>query len=264
MPVDPQKPRKILVVHGVESGTNADQNQHELIRQLLLTRLSGIPLDFETEMYRYENINDAAQQPLKDLLTLFLDRLNVSTPFADIADIVGDVVVTLDNDKPAHQIRAGLRARIEAIYAEENPLFILAHSLGTIYAFDVINELIKVDDYFDRNSRLTWPVQGFISIGSPIGLPLFNRTRVEDLKAGTEFFRWSNYWDRTDPVVTGAIFGNPPASYRIAERFTNDSQRSGWAIEDHVLDTGGVWLMAHVGYWRNAALGDDLATMIQS
>ncbi len=83
MPVDPQRPRKILVVHGVESGTDADQNQHELIRRLLRSRLSGIPLDFEAEMYRYENINDAAQRPLKDLLTLFLDPLNLSTPLAD-------------------------------------------------------------------------------------------------------------------------------------------------------------------------------------
>jgi len=193
MPVDPQKSRKILVVHGVESGTDADQNQHEVIRQLLQTRLNGIPLEFETEMYRYENINDAAQQPLRDLLTLFLDRLNLNTPLAALADIVADVVVSLEDNKPAHQIRAGLRTRIEAIYDDGNPLYILAHSLGSIYAFDVVNELIKSDDFFDRNSRRTWPVQGLITIGSPIGLTLFKRTKVEDFKVGTKFLRWTKY-----------------------------------------------------------------------
>ena len=29
MPVDPQKPRRILVVHGVQTGTNEDQDQQE-------------------------------------------------------------------------------------------------------------------------------------------------------------------------------------------------------------------------------------------
>jgi hypothetical protein len=262
MAVDPQKPRKVLVVHGVQSGANADQNQHEMIRQLLQARLNGAPFAFEAEMYRYENINDEAQRSLKDLLTLFLDRLNISTPLGDVGDIVGDVIVSLEDGKPAHEIRAGLRARIEAVYEDGNPLYILAHSLGSIYAFDVVNELVKAGGYFDRNSRRTWPVQGLVTIGSPVGLTLFKRTQVENFRPGTESFRWSNYWDRTDPVVTGAIFGHPPAYYDIAERFTKSAETSGWAIEDHVLDTGSAWLPAHVGYWHMAALGDDLATMI--
>ncbi len=262
MAVDPQKPRKILVVHGVQTGTDADQNQHELIRELVADRLNGIPLNFETDIYRYENINDTAQQSLRNLLSLFLNQLKLRTPADFLADLVGDVVLALEDGSTAQQIRAGLRRRVEETFAEGNPLYILAHSLGSIYAFDVINELIKTAGYFDRNSRRTWPVQGFVSIGSPIGLSLFNRTKVERLGAGTRYLRWSNYWDRTDPIVSGSIFGLPAQGYNIAERFTDNTVTSGWFIQDHVVDIGSAWLMAHVGYWHHAAIGDDLATMI--
>jgi len=51
MAVDPTKPKRVLVVHGVQSGTDADQNQHQLIEALIKTRLNNAPLRFETEMY---------------------------------------------------------------------------------------------------------------------------------------------------------------------------------------------------------------------
>jgi hypothetical protein len=51
MAVDPTKPKRVLVVHGVQSGTDADQNQDQLIEALIKTRLNNAPLRFDTEMY---------------------------------------------------------------------------------------------------------------------------------------------------------------------------------------------------------------------
>ena len=52
MAVDPTKSKRVLVVHGVQSGTDADQNQHPLIGKLIKTRLNNAPLRFDPEMYR--------------------------------------------------------------------------------------------------------------------------------------------------------------------------------------------------------------------
>ncbi|MCK4422017.1 hypothetical protein KAW48_09485 [candidate division WOR-3 bacterium] len=270
MGVEPQKPRKILVVHGVQTGRDEDINSHETIRELIINRLNGIPIRFETDIYKYENINDKAQKKLKKILDFFLKRLTDKVPFGKLlgsvvdsgVDLVGDVVIKLKEDSTAMTIRNGLIKKIEKIYNEGNPLYIVAHSLGSIYAFDAVNQLIKDNRYFDRTSRRTWPVQGLITLGSPIGLSMFKRNTVKNLGVGTKYFRWINYWARTDPVVSGNFYGKPHEGYQIAEKFTTDSEKSGWLIQDRVVETGKAWLMAHVGYWDNAAIGDDLVTLI--
>ncbi len=272
MGVDPNKIRKILVVHGVQSGRNEDINVHKDIKELVVSRLGGVPLKFETDIYRYENISDKAQSKVKKILDIFLDKLIGKIPFGNLlgsviengVDIVGDVVIKLKGGSTAETIRDGLIEKIESIYEEGNPLYVVAHSLGSIYAFDAINQLIKNKNYFDRNSRKTWPVQALVTMGSPIGLSMFQRNRVTPFGIGRHFFRWINYWARTDPVVSGNFYGKPHEGYQIAEKFNINKEKSGWAIKDSILDIGKSWLMAHTGYWDNAAIGDDLVALIES
>jgi hypothetical protein len=264
MSVDSSKPRRILVIHGVEAGKDEDQHQDEDVTKLIQTRLSGAPLDFETEMYRYENINDRAQRRLRNVLSLFKTNI-LEEETVDIAvDIVGDVVITLQDGSTAATIRQGLVDRIEETFEEGNPLYLLAHSLGSIYAFDAVNELIDADGYFERDDRKTWPVQGLITIGSPIGLRMFKRRKVTSLGEGTKskFLRWINYWDRTDPIVSGSFYGKPNEGYNIVERFGTDEPEVGWLIQDRVVDVGRAWLEAHVGYWSHPGLGDDLVALL--
>ncbi len=272
MGVDPKKPRKILVVHGVQIDRDEDINSHETIRELVTSRLNGIPVQFETDIYRYENINDKAQKKLKKILNVFLNRLTKKIPFGKLigtvihygVDLVGDVIIKLKDGSTAMTIRDGLIEKIENIYEEGNPLYIVAHSLGSIYAFDAINQLIKDDRYFDRNNRKKWPVQALVTMGSPIGLSMFGRDTVIPFGQGRHYFRWVNYWARTDPVVSGNFYGKPLEGYQIAEKFTTNTKKSGWLIQDRVLDIGKAWLMAHVGYWDNASIGDDLVSLITS
>ncbi|MFA5032222.1 MAG: hypothetical protein WC614_04300 [bacterium] len=274
MSVDPKKPRKILVVHGVQAGKDNDINSHDGIKKLILSRLTPEQLPmvkFETEMYRYENINDNAQRSLKKVLGIFLVDLLGKIPIGSLAgklvengvDVVGDVIINIQEGSTATIIRDGLINRIEKIYEEGNPLYIVAHSLGTIYAFDAVNKLIANKKYFDRNSRTTWPVQALVTLGSPIGLSMFNRNTVKKFQPGSRYFRWVNYWARTDPVVSGNFYGKPVEKYQIAEKFSTNPN-SGWVIQDRVIDSKKAWLWAHISYWNDSGIGDDLVSLITS
>jgi hypothetical protein len=267
MPVDPDLPRKILVVHGVQTGTSEDQDQHLIVDEAIRDRLNGLPLDFETDIYRYEDLNDEAQRKFRDLVRLLVTAMGAKIPLAatDAAiDLIGDVVVNLADGSTAEAIRTGLETRILDLYEKGNPCYVLAHSLGSVYAFDVVNRLISTNGLFERDRRRTWPVQGLVTIGSPLGLSMFERHRVRKLGPGRKLLRWYNYWDRTDPIVSGSFYGRPQQGYRIVERFTNNGPDAGWLIQDRVVDIGRAWLMAHVGYWRHPALADDLITFISS
>jgi hypothetical protein len=265
MSVNPRKVRKILVVHGVQYGKSEKLNQHNAVKALVESRLGSIPLKFKCELYRYEHINDKAQAKFK-LLTNALVKTKVGEVVAKGAiDVIGDVVTNLLNDSVAAQIRAELKEKILKIYEAGHPCYIVAHSLGTIYSFDVLNELMNDPDLFDRQSRKTWPVQGMLSLGSPIGLPMFKgrgRTKVNNLGEGSKFFRWLNYWDKSDPVVSGKVFGKQFGGFEIAEKYQSDNPEQGWIIRDKAIDTGKVWMAAHCSYWENPQVGDDLVDMI--
>jgi hypothetical protein len=265
MPVNPTKSRTVLVVHGVQVASDKKLNQHKQIDELLRSRLGNTALDFKAELYRYENLNDATLKKFKTLIDL-IAKTKVGKVLAKTAlDLVGDVVINLADGSTAAKIRAGLRERILETYDKGNPCYIVAHSLGSIYAFDVINELMKEDDFFLRDSRKTWPVQGLTTIGSPIGLGMFRsrgRRTIAQLGAGNKWFRWNNYWDRTDPVVSGNIFGKQLNGFDIAEKYRTDSPEQGWAIRDINVDTGKGWLLAHVAYWESPFVGDGLFSMV--
>jgi hypothetical protein len=264
MTVDPKKPRTVLVIHGVQTGSDKEQNQHKTIKDLLKNRLGKIPLQFNTDIYRYENLNDQAQRKyLKLNKFINLTPVGAFLPGKAI-DLIGDVVTAKQDTSTAAQIRAGFKKKILKIFENGNPCYIVAHSLGTIYAFDVINELIADKRFFDRSSRRTWPVQGLVTIGSPLGIAMFKKARpkVSSLGAGSKLLRWLNYWDRNDPVVSGAIFGKTLSGFQITEKYLNGAQKQGWVIRDIPVDTGKTWLLAHVAYWENPMVGDGLVDLV--
>ncbi len=265
MPVNPTKPRTVLVVHGVQVSSDKKLDQDKKIDELLRRRLGNIPLDIKTELYRYENLNDATLKKFNKLINIIAKTKVGAVLAKTVLDLVGDVVINLADGSTAAKIRTGLRERILQTYDSGNPCYVVAHSLGSIYAFDVINELMKDNDLFLRDSRKTWPVQGFITIGSPIGLGMFRtkgRRAVSQLGTGDKWFRWSNYWDRTDPVVSGNIFGKQLNGFDIAEKYQTDNLNQGWVIRDIDVDTGKGWLMAHVAYWDSPFVGDGLFNMV--
>lgn len=67
MPINPQMQRKIVVVHGVQTGDDDDLNQDSLIRELFQQRLGDLPIDYAVELYRYENLNNAVLDKYQEL-----------------------------------------------------------------------------------------------------------------------------------------------------------------------------------------------------
>lgn len=266
MAVDPSLTRKVLIVHGVQSGPD-NLNQDVLIDDLIKSRIGNVPISYACELYKYENINAEALEKYKKLLDL-LAVIPIGQTIGDaLIEMVGDVVISLENGKTAQYIREGMRKKILEIYTAGNPCYIVAHSLGTIYAFDVLNSLIGDGEHFDPGSRKTWPIQGLLTLGSPIGLDMFKvtgRNSIRDFGLGDKWFRWLNIWDPNDPVVSGNIFGQHLTGYKIAEDFLTNDPKQGWVIRDISADTGKSWLMAHTAYWHSPVVGDKLVDMISS
>ncbi|NJD90567.1 MAG: hypothetical protein FIA91_03485 [Geobacter sp.] len=267
MAVDPGKPRKVLVVHGVQTGNNDDLNQDRLVDELIRGRLGPVPLAYGCELFRYEDLNDAAVKKYKILVDLLVANPIGQVVADSVIDLVGDVVISLAPGGTADKIRSGLRDKIMEIYAEGNPCYVVAHSLGSIYTFDVLNSLINSNGLFDRTSCKSWPVQALLTIGSPVGLDMFRitgRDAVKNFGTGDKWFRWLNIWDRNDPVVSGNIFGRQLSGYQIAENFLSSDPGQGWVIRDIAADSGKNWLMAHTAYWHSSVVGDKLVDMITS
>ncbi len=265
MSISPGNIPVILVVHGVQIGEDSDLNQDESIRELVLSRLNGTHFEFDVDLYKYENISDGSLNKFKQLSKLIISSPIGKAIAPSVIDIVGDVVISLSNNSTAQKIRAGLKDKILEYYNAGTPLYIVAHSLGSVYLFDVINELISDSDYFNRDDLLEWPVQGMITIGCPLGLAMFKNTgrkTAKNLGQGRYNFKWLNYFDVNDPVVSGNIFGKTLSSVKIAEKYKKNGNNFGWFIRDFPVDTGKTWLLAHTAYWDSAVVGDGLVNMM--
>jgi hypothetical protein len=277
MPVDFRKPAHVLAVHGVQTSENSEIQSEQQIRRLLVRSLADIHVDreFDVRGYLYEDINDNAVRFYKTLT----GALTSSQPLAGKAlktfiDLAGDVVIAAKNTSTAHRIRKGLRQAILDSYRGGHQLVVVAHSLGTVYALDVINALIRDGRYFKGDDRRTWPVQGLVTLGSPLGLGLeFAGVKIFEMRdiasiadARYSLFPWHNYFNRLDPIVSGNIFGSPVAiegaSGPVEQRYGAVVQASNWLLQGHVVGSGQQWLLAHVEYWDNPVIGDRLVDML--
>jgi hypothetical protein len=265
MPIDPAKQRKILVVHGVQTGDDGDLNQDQLIRDLFQNRLGDLNIDYAVDLYRYENLNNEVLDKYQDVVKRLIANPVGAAVASTVIDLVGDVIISLAQGSTADKIRQALKERILGYYADGHPTYVVAHSLGTVYSFDVINQLMRDTAYFSRASRLNWPVLGWTTLGSPLGLGMFKvtgRSRVTDLGPGEKVFPWRNFSDPNDPVVSGNIFGAQMGNVRIAESYLDGSNTQGWLANDYVINTGKLHLMAHTAYWEIAAVGDGIRAMV--
>ena len=263
--IDPNKQRKIVVVHGVQVGDDDDLHQDEMVARLFASRLGGVDIDYAVDLYKYENMNNEVLDPLqrivKQLVTTPAGKL-LSGP---IIDLVGDVVISLSKNAIAERIRQGLEDRIMGYYAQGHPCYVLAHSLGTVYSFDVINRLMQRDDIFDANDMLSWPVISWMTLGSPLGLGMFKvtgRDHLSNLGDGEYAFRWRNYFDPNDPIVSGNIFGANSNIEKIAELYREPGSEQGWRIDDYEINTGMLHLLAHTAYWDLPIVGNGLVAML--
>jgi len=276
MSVDFSKKPHILAVHGVQTGTDASITSDQQIRELVDRSLSDIGLqkDYKVSGFLYEDINDEAQKFYKYFASAITGgKPLVGKALKSVIDVAGDVVTAANNTSTAGKIRKKLRTQILKSYKSGNQLIIVAHSLGTIYALDVICELMASNSYFKGDDITTWPVQGYVSMGSPLGLdlnilglPVFAKRNIETLDAAASVFPWHNYYNRLDPIVSGNVFGKPiivdGSKGPVEKRYGDDAMIAKWLLQGHAITSGNQWVFAHTAYWRNPKIGDQLANML--
>lgn len=277
MPVDFRKPAHVIVVHGVQTGEDEDIQSEQQIRALINRSLaeSHIDKEFEVRGYIYEDINDAAQRLYQQIgMAITAGRPLVREALQTVIDLAGDVIIAARNTSTAHKIRKGLIDLILESYRAKHQVVVVAHSLGTVYSLDVVNDLIGRANYFKGDDRTTWPVQGLITMGSPLGLGLeFGDVRIFDKRKirnidGAEYnlLPWHNYYNRLDPVVSGSIFGAPAdiegAKGPVESRYGPSVLGKSWLLQGHVVTSGAQWMFAHTAYWSNPAIGDNLVDML--
>jgi hypothetical protein len=272
MSVDLSLPKKVLVVHGVQTGIDADQSQNKIIDVTLSKYLDGV--DYSTDIFKYEDINDAAQLPYKRIVSALSGNPLTEMAATTAIDLAGDVLIALTKGSVYDEIIGKLRKKIMESFEKGEPLFLVAHSLGTIYAFDAVNQLMKENDCFLYNQKETWPIQGLITLGSPISLDLFGRDdkkmsslipdgeTVDD--ENSQLFPWQNYWDPTDPVVSGSVAGLPWNEKSFEKRFNdNNTYPLGWDVMPRPVISGTAYVSAHSAYWEDEFVSGGIAQMIR-
>ena len=120
----------------------------------------------------------------------------------------------------AEQMRAPVRA---ALLQDPAPSVIVAHSLGTIVAYDVLSE----PAFRNRRQAL------LVTVGSPLGIDNV-QARLRD-RAGRPnpvpkgLKEWANFADRFDPVALDATLRDafePPKNFAIDEAVNNRARNN--------------------------------------
>ena len=277
MAVDFTKQAHILTVHGVQTSEDKKIDSDDQIRKLVTKSLdqNHLQRDFAVSGFFYEDINDKAQQFYK-LIAGAIAGGNKLTAKAvkTVVDLVGDVVTAAGNTSTAKQIRQKLVAQILDSYNNGHQLVLVSHSLGTIYALDVVCELMQQPGLFDGDDMTTWPVQGLVTMGSPLGLEIdlpglkiFEKRTIQPVRnASFEVFPWHNFYNRLDPIVSGNVFGVPVeikgSKGPVEKRYGDDTMAAHWRLQGHAVTSGAQWLLAHTAYWKNPKIGDRIIDML--
>ena len=133
----------------------------------------------------------------------------------------------------------------------DGPLIVIGHSMGSIIAYDVLREIGR------KNPEFT--VDHFVTIGSPLGLPLVklnvdrhNRGRADEDRVRTPTVvrgSWINYADRKDPVSFDNHLRDDYGKNRHGIRVEDDI-----VLNDYVDDKGKRNPHKSYGYLRTPEL----------
>jgi hypothetical protein len=271
MPIDFDLPKKVLVIHGVQRGDDDELTQHDVIKANVEGQLQDIGIPFEVDIFKYEDINDEATALVKRAIAALTNNVIAGWVVRQAVDIVGDVAIALSEGSVYQLIKSKFRDKILSSYEQGEALFVIAHSLGSIYAFDVINELMKEPELFRPNQPATRPVLGLITIGSPLALDLLERdwqdlTNLvpagQSIDDDFRLFPWRNYWDPTDPVVSGSLVGLPWNEQKFKEKYGDKPYDLGWDARSRTVITGKAHVIAHFAYWSDPTVGLGIRQLI--
>lgn len=187
---------------------------------------------------------------------------------------IGDVVayVSEDVDFIRRTVFQRMWQELEKPLKEENVTYsIIAHSLGSLIAFDYLFSLFKKDELFiadpisdineEEKKLLQDQFRNLFTFGSPIGLFMMQKGDLWDNEEPfTSIFNpvrgagrmWRNFYDKNDLIA-----------YPLAKLFSiNQQDNRHCLLEDILVKNGFLIFNTHTNYWQNRKLARSIMNII--
>lgn len=157
--------------------------------------------------------------------------------------------LSLYYQRPA--IRSALQNRLkERIHAHANrKLIIVAHSMGSIIAYDVLRQL---------EAEPAIAIDHFITLGSPLGLPYVKAKAIENNRqqvpqTPNSVHHWVNMADRRDPITVDTHMADDYQANPSGVRVQDDLVLNDWGAPHHKI----------YGYLRTPEFSNTLRDCLQ-
>lgn len=237
----------VVAIHGVSRGDSSGFSV-PLQKEVLFFANGMTPIDLDWREVVWSDLaKDEALHRLGDLGAVLFDYSADVLSYAD-EFFRRKVITRLDAQIRAHQ----------------EPVLLVAHSLGSVVAIDYLTALLQ-QGAFNKPPQC-WPVHALLTIGSPLGIDvplagvkagfLDRNEALLDLE-GLPGFRWTNIFDRDDPVVTGSIFDKPYGEPHLSA-FEGYQKLN---VLDFEVDAG-ICVVGHIGYWRHSVVAQHLYDLL--
>jgi len=181
-----------------------------------------------------------------DFLDFMKDKLDMDEPAEKVLEKKLPDLYRYYTDE---SIRNKLRARLSEVIVEHRHkrLMVVAHSMGSIIAYDVLRILGR--DEPDLS------IEHFVTIGSPLGLPHVKHMIIKEnplIRTPSIVKKWTNLADRRDPVALD-----------VHLRDDYEANYAGVRVEDDLVlnDWGGINHKSY-GYLRTPEFSDLLKNFI--
>ncbi|WP_310591800.1 hypothetical protein [Streptomyces resistomycificus] len=196
--------------------------------------------------------SQGAGEPLRVLVRALTTLLNVpglrraaqwasGWPLAGQLAQVGRYLDRGEVDADGRSLDARVRERVLQGVDPHRPLVVVAHSLGTVVAFEALHEYPGTVDLL-------------VTLGSPLatGAAVLERVRPQPVCTPEPVVRWLNFWDRDDLVVCRPRLHRwmLPNSSQVVPRTDR-------------VDSDGVWVHTATKYLRQPAVAGPLVEALK-
>ncbi|MEM7259270.1 MAG: hypothetical protein AAF404_17980 [Pseudomonadota bacterium] len=167
--------------------------------------------------------------PIEDLIGSGIDWFKRTFDANDLADsIMKKKLKDLDKYYTDDDIHNALIGRLteKLIAHADSRIMLVAHSMGSIIAYDTLRQLGRT------NSAVS--IDHFVTIGSPLGLPhIINKMHQTygSVKTPTAVKRWTNYADRRDPVAADERLADDYTANIAGVRVVDDLVLNDWRVK---------------------------------
>ncbi|MBL0387301.1 hypothetical protein JJB07_11625 [Tumebacillus sp. ITR2] len=214
-----------------------------------------------------------------------LFRLLMGKPEQMIVDYLGDVAVYTSSDRKSkfyetrQTVLNGAVEKMTALLRQDyEKVLIVGHALGSVIAYDALNQLNLRANHEEQLAHDIRKMYEMVTIGSPLdkvkfffrehvpkgeyvkrlilnSLNGFRRRDVHDTATDSEpelsstlenhlqHLNWTNYYDLKDPIGGHLDFYE--------------------GVENIQVDNGHEWGFAHVGYWQNGNIYQDVIQRVE-